>query len=468
MGDEFKKFKRRIQIEAIVKSALIALAAGLFPVGVLLLCFKLTATPFHPAFYVLIGAGVAAAVFAGVFFLLRPTDEAVAKRIDGALSLREKTQTMVAFREKEGDLVSLQREDARACLAKASPKAVKFRALIFEAVACVLALLCLFTGVFIPAKATDEEFVVTPWLETALNNLIEEVKSSGMEEGAKTPTVGELETLTVSLKSIEYQGEMKALVVPAIEHVDKIVTDVNSNDELAETLVQCEDARLRDLGASVRVLSSAAAEGQLRTIGNDLKASENLSSDLRALSRAINEALTNSVAPETDALYVALSNFSKDLLQIESYGDDAAALIDGALDRARPVITAVAQQAVNKSVGDMVHSRLVQLFGIEEEKDPNDPDVPENPDNPENPGTDPDKNKDPNEGSAGRGELEFGSDDIVYDPIANEFVKYGEIFNRYYSAVLERMVDGEIPEDLEEYIAAYYAALLKGTTDEKE
>ena len=67
MSETFKKIKKRITVEAAVKSAVAGISCGLFSVGILLLILKLCSVGINAGYYVLIGVGVSAAVGIGLF-----------------------------------------------------------------------------------------------------------------------------------------------------------------------------------------------------------------------------------------------------------------------------------------------------------------------------------------------------------------------------------------------------------------
>ena len=61
----------------------------------------------------------------------------------------------------------------------------------------------------------------------------------------------------------------------------------------------------------------------------------------------------------------------------------------------------------------------------------------------------------------------LGSDDVIFDP-ERGYVKYGEVLNEYNAKMLEQLFNGSLPEDVQEYIRAYFAALYNGNKAEAE
>ena len=76
-----------------------------------------------------IGIGSAVTLVVGMAFFLikRPTDKRVAKRLDISFGLNEKVQTMVAFRDEEGAMIEIQRNDTESILSEIHSKRLKSR-----------------------------------------------------------------------------------------------------------------------------------------------------------------------------------------------------------------------------------------------------------------------------------------------------------------------------------------------------
>ena len=147
MNGDFKKFKNKIWAHAIIESAVAGLAAGLILVGALLLSFTLSGMSLNVGIY--IGAGVGAFAIAGgvTFFILRPTEKKIARRVDGALGMNEKVQTMVAFSSSQEPMAVIQRSDTSARLSAAGTKNIKFKRLWQCSVAAIVAV-GLFSSLF--------------------------------------------------------------------------------------------------------------------------------------------------------------------------------------------------------------------------------------------------------------------------------------------------------------------------------
>ena len=155
MDEKFKKIKNKCLIEALIKSAVIGISAGLFVTGIILLSLVLTGYSIHWAIYIPIGL-ISALAGGGVSFLfMRPSDMRVAKKYDTEFGLNEKLQTMVAFSGQEGDIIALQRSDASETLASLPARKIRFSQIWQYCLCAVLALALFFSAVFIPVSAQE-------------------------------------------------------------------------------------------------------------------------------------------------------------------------------------------------------------------------------------------------------------------------------------------------------------------------
>ena len=160
ISDKFDQIQKKHLMWAIVKSGVCALSLGLFVTGMALLALKLSGVSLAAGYYVLIGLGVALLSGAAFYWLLfRPTAKKVAKRTDDDYELHERVQTALAYRDKSGTLVELQREDTDEKLKSLPPRKFSF-ARIWQF--CLIALVALAVGVAgitVPEKVSGDTFV---------------------------------------------------------------------------------------------------------------------------------------------------------------------------------------------------------------------------------------------------------------------------------------------------------------------
>ena len=84
-----------------------------------------------------------------MFFVFKLNDKGLAKKLDKELELNEKIQTMQAFNDQEGEIISLQRKDAQHILDNAEIKIGKFIKgwlVYITAFACALVILVTVAG----------------------------------------------------------------------------------------------------------------------------------------------------------------------------------------------------------------------------------------------------------------------------------------------------------------------------------
>ena len=176
--------------------------------------------------------------------------------------------------------------------------------------------------------------------------------------------------------------------------------------------------------------------------------------------------LRNAGADDGDALYTEIERLANALAEIavtlEKYtlvvGRDQ---ITDAFNVAYVQMSkALMQQRYDADMGVYVEERLLEIFGLDAG------DLPAgeqgNEQGPQTPGDyeDDDDDQTVSDGGLGSGELIVGSQDIIYDPLRGEYVKYSEVIDRYNAIFLESKIDGLLSEEMAELIEAYFTALF--------
>ena len=204
MGKGFSKFKRKLRTGAFIRAVIFGLSLGVVTFALRWLSDKLTAT--EPIFigYVFPASLVAAVSFIIMLLILLPTQKRIARRVDAHLNLGEKVQTMLAFRKDVSPMAELQRNDTDRILRETPRRKVKGVATWLFILIPIVSCLCAAGTLLVPAKQPPEpppvvenNFSMTPWQEQALNDLIEKVKASNMENEPKEGTVKQLESLLI-------------------------------------------------------------------------------------------------------------------------------------------------------------------------------------------------------------------------------------------------------------------------------
>ena len=267
MNESFNKFKKKILLEAIIKSVGIAVAVGLlcFTVPYLIVEIKkINVNEFFVLQLIFISYGVINVLFGLLFLILFPRKLKVAKRIDKQLDLKQKVQTMVEYENVDNPMTNYQREDTLKILSNISLKkfAMKFSVFFFVLVSIALAL-----GVTTIVVASIEDTPDGPpiieqpsydldnWTVRALLDLIEVVETSNINKDLKDPVVQNLKSLLISLEVIELESEMKILVNEVINDTSLRLDLTNSNNEVYHELKESGSPLVKELAVQINTLN---------------------------------------------------------------------------------------------------------------------------------------------------------------------------------------------------------------------
>ena len=70
-------------------------------------------------------------------------------------------------------------------------------------------------------------------------------------------------------------------------------------------------------------------------------------------------------------------------------------------------------------------------------------------------------------GGYGDGELEFGGDDMIFDPATGEYVKYGDLIAEYYRLMQEYLESADLTPEQKATVQNYFGILLSGSKTEE-
>ncbi len=477
----FIRFKKKLRRSALIKALIFGLSCGLLSAAGVILYQKLTTIPPELRLYLPVGAGVAVTTALVAFLILRPSKRRIARKLDHDLLLGEKVQTMLAYEHEDSDMLTLQREDTDERLKATPARAVRYKHPWVHAFAPVLACALLTVAVMTPVKAVElppEEpeppFELSSWQETALQELIEEVKASNMEALPKAATVSELEVLLAALRVTETEADMKVMVITVITNLNRIVREHNSVNVFSLYMEVSEHEDVKAMAMSLDMLNGLELREAMSNTRDKLRVEE-VAEPLNALITGWSTLLSDvKNVPENDELLMAFAAFADALSQLNRQVPDytrdwAQTQLDNIFNDASDEISdAVFTQYTNKEVKDMAVTRLMEIFGISEDELPEEEKA-QLPTDDEQPG-DKDQNEEDkgSEGGIGNQEVLYGSDDIIFDPVKNEYVKYGDVINEYFAAVSEKIIDGQIPDTLEQFISDYFATLYDGSEKETD
>ncbi len=475
MNESLKKFKNKIYKEVIIKSLLISLSFSIIVFSITLILCKVNAIYLHPMIYVLLFLGIAVLSFLSLYFILRPNKIKLAKRVDESLNLNEKVQTMVAFEDKTGIMVELQREDTSNKLNSISTKRLPFKFNIFHFIIPVVACAMCVTSLVIPTKAKvsepntpldpDDPFESREDMFIDLRNLIKEVKASDINEDIKNDFVEKLTQLLNDLFNISTQNEKNTRVLNTISETNQIVEVYNSNKRIYQILTNSSDTNVKVLASSISSLDEEGVAKMLDELKDSLGNVES-STSLSEIHNSFGKLLEDSTI-EKDELVSRLIELSSSLNSIDE-NEEKEERINSIFAESKPkIMDIVLNQSKNKKVGNRIEDKLREIFGLPKREDPEHP--LENPENPNGSKDDPDDEK-PEEkptGGIGSGEILFGSDDVFFDPELG-FIKYSDVIYEYHGDILALIRDGVIPKEYEAYINQYFQILFGGESQEKD
>jgi len=473
VSERFAAVLKKLHMRAIALALLSGACAAFFCVGLILLCLKLTETPFSAGYYVLIGFGAFLIVGGAVYLLLRPNEKRAAKRLDEEYALHEKTQTMLAYRSDEGEMSRLQRQDADEALAAVPTKKIFRKGLLCSLISCVAAFALFITAIALPAKESETgggEYETTDWQRTALVNLIQTVEKSQTDETFRTGSTQKLNELLTALDDGIKASELKKSVADTVIAVEEYAVAANTYSSLGKAFSLVEEQEFQTLSEGLLTLDqekftqsvTAVREAfslpkdeligkcdnfasQMRTILGEYQDSENGLLKLFA-------AFADGVG-KTSELYESM--YSDSYVQ-NSLDESFQNLSAGAADE-------IALQKENARIARLVRSELQRIFSLSDKDFPKAP--PEETDK-----KDDDENKDDeiiHDGGYGNGDIKYGSDDMIFD-IEKGFVQYGEVLGEYFAKYSEQIAEGKIPEEYAEIFEAYYAYLFNGTKKPEE
>ena len=512
MDENFKKLKRKYQLNAIIKSVICGVSFGLLVVGICLLALKLNAVSLNAGYYVLIGIGCVAVCGGVMFLIFSPSDKKVAKQLDDDYNLNERAQTALAYQKKGGTLVELQREDTATRL-RTLPK-LKFRfSKIWQYCAIpVLAFAMALTGILVPAReaaasAPPVGSSDTPWRISQLEivkvrELIANVKASHLDNDTKTSAADVLDGLLTDLETVSTVGAKDSLVYDAVDRIDGIIASLNNYGSYVNELEIWEQnylshAVLRGviiyksykLTAYKHVeafyneqfeLVGNAIAGPIDALRNEFKNDNELSAKILSNGTKIGAAIAASGGNAEDEIYKVFDWFIEQLAEIGDQLPKTDALdgeeeseeksewqvrLDTVFQSLSDRLSAALEiQAYNFAMNKFVGNNLKLIFDLPIDADdlplgdydPEDP-VTQNPDNV----TPPDIDNPP--------ELPgLAAKDEIYEPsgsgsgLGGQYVTLDEVYYYYLGILQEMLMSGNLTEEQERTVRAYFDMLTGG------
>ena len=508
MGEGFKRFKRLYMIDAVAKALFMCFGASLLIVATFLIVIDKGIIDFQILHASLIGVGSGLLLGLVTFLLSYKGDKRLAKALDERLGLKEKVQTMYAFRDQNGVMNEIQREETRDILDSSPVRLSSFiKAWVVFATVFVLALAYFITALVMYLQvdapvlddggsqgdtdnpgdenpgdkpSEDEIFEANDHHKRELEQLIKYVNESLLNEKAKAEIVMELTALLGKLDTFGTDSVMQEYVIGVIERVRASVNAVNNTYAFYQSSKDLGNKTLDKISRALYLKDIASVEREINSFYKSLlfindgetetlrpkEELESIKDEIDALKNALTSVLENSGMKEEDKLYVLTS----ELVAVFNTILEKSASTVNVNNRLAPVLTGtfveglrqlVPQEKANEEVKEHTVSELARIFGIDLSAlggnegagggDYVEPDsqLPESGEG----------------GSYGDGGKNFPSDDKVIDPESDEIdidkiqVEYGDIISRYMTEIKNKIEKGEYSEELAAILNEYFKLL---------
>lgn len=518
MSENFDLIKKKYFKVAIIAGAVLGICCGVALTCVLAVILKRCAVNLHWAIYIPVALALSAGFAAAFFFILRPSDERIAKKLDRDFALNQKVQTMVEFRAAEGAMPALQREQTNEVLAEVANKRVDLKWLLKFLFIPVIALALLFAGIFVPAKKTtvyDPPYDVTAVQEAELKKLIANVQASALSDTVKTGETEILNSLLGTLHEAKQQSEMRAAVITAVAMTDSLIASSNSYLAIdgafvtSPALKELSKAAVRGVifyKGGARITTYEAVQSQSLVAAESIRTSlekwnnnvflkdyytgrtsteqgtpvsvETASESLLAYSRQLSTALSYSdlsaYAPKedggaSDAYYAQLKAFSDKLFDLSFNGEGrtavtyAADITAAGNSFASDCSVALEGQAYACMMDEYIRNSLARIFGMSVSDFGSNanvaPDSVEGDDDENNNGD----NTNPGFSSGG---TKYGSDDMILNVDTALPEKYGNLLDDYNRKIKEFRTE-DCSEEMAIFIEQYFQMLYHGLDEDK-
>ncbi len=488
MSEGFNNLKKKFKINAILSTILSGLGSGVLITSLLLLIFKLNALDFNPLF-ILVGVAATLITASIVFVCLYPFDLRLAKYIDKRLGGKEEAQTMLACKNKNGDMVELQRETTNSRILSIPKKETRVLSMWISAIVMALAIIMLIISLVVPKatvpeppKEPEKEFEFTDEKLTALQNLIDSVKASKLQNDVKNSVVSELEELLDKLYIEEgekpvTEKEMKALVVDTILSCRALIDKVDYCDDIGALLAKSNHDFLTGLGTSLIDYDSALLRDAIENVKKNTNTS-NIDDTLDEIYTELSLVSKEANVPNDYNAYIALNTFLNEVNKIiegRKNGYSLGAALEFFNDALPPLFDSLANrlpiEKSNEEQKEYITTRLMEIFGLtkndvfgDDESQVTNPETPE-----------PDDDDKQNEGGMGSGNTIFGSNELVYYPKLDIITEYGTaidgsttVIGEYYARVIEAIMNGNYSPEVAEYLRNYFNHLYNTSENEGE
>lgn len=457
---------------ALIKALLYSLSLALVVLAALLVLSRRDLIGIRTLLSVLISVGVFAVSFSAFFFLLYPRDRRVARVLDSELSLDERVETMLEYKDKEGGIYELQREDTERVLSKIPTSRLKFPRLVSLVITLALSLTLFGTSFAIPALAEptpDDEIVdgyEKNWRVASLRELISRVESNSYaSDGVKADLVSVLEGLIELVISTDKDAVMRSGAVIAVGTVDGIRQKYVTAFRYAELFEDVKSGYFSGVAKALSELDDRDLAEALEDITGDFAdpVDESVSVFLDLFMNVVNTVASENGQDELTKAFVGFSNALRTVMDSNGTKNDVE---DAVYDLSNLLFDVMMSQQDDNSIIKVVRTGIIDIFELTDEDFAGSNITPpsESGDS-ELPGEGENKDEEDITPGAGygKGDQLAGSNDTLYDHDSRDLVKLPEVVAKYYSK-FDEIMDG-MGEELKRAVEKYFELLKKPGTD---
>ena len=465
-----KGYQRKLTLEAIVKSLVLALIAGF------MLCILVSiisfATKFN-AIWIALGVWAAATVGFSVLFyfkIFRTTLDKTASRVDG-MGLDERVITMIEFADSDNLIAQMQRQDTAAILQSVTPKRMKFAktkvfiilASFMAAIACAAILMMSFSTVKAeeykrqeaekeaaagqPPELSEEDKIIKQMLED-LRKIIADAK---IQTSLRDKLNGMVDDLEESLKPTDTTEVKIAKISETAQKIHKILENdipyqLQQHDTtklLGEALDSGDITKIEkafeDMYNSIAVLAGQKKYDQLKQTAEDILQSID---DAEAVDEELAEALEKLAEAFLKAIPPPPEEEGEEPKSDAEVNQEVQDAIKDALDAIKDNKDDVDE--LDKDIQDTMDDAMTNLG--QETAPPKDEE-------------DDKKDEDEEEAEANKPSHPSADGEIVYDSVIDGKTPYIDVYDEYYKKALELLASGNLTDEDRRIIENYIGLL---------
>ncbi len=501
MSRNFIRFKSKARRACLIKSILAGLSLGM-PVGAAaLLLSKYRVWALQDLIALPIGIAVFALIFAFTFLICRVSDKKIARALDGRFGLNERVQTMLAYGKEDSAILRLQREDTEKALENIPLKKFRLGFIWVYALTAIIGAALLAAAIVItpveeaPPVMPEVPFQITEMQLSALEELVERVGASEMEEPYRAGVVQSLAVLVEELREADTENDRDEALQKAFDEINTSVDQSSTAVELINALGASSSNNVKAFANALKFyewrrgsewdefyVKISGFRNGFRHVDEESGASEEavmltfVKTLISTTGTEISLALKRSGVDSSDALYQAILQYVK--VDREDGAKGLSVIFDsseglgyyeiqneldemfGALDA--EIFEVLTQHKTNTDTGENAIRTLAALFevALPNFKRPD----PIRLSDGDNTGGLNDENGG-GAGGIGVGAV-YGSDDLVLDYNTDKYVEYGTLLEQYYQLMFGIVKDGDYSEEEKAQMEKYFEILYGGFEEE--